>query len=101
MNCDLTLASSMDIALGAKNEPPHFEPFKCCINAIFLPRQARDKHGGKVEKRGMIRWLVVFRRTWCVCVGDWGARELVKHGLFALPFIYENEHFTKTGSGQT
>jgi WD40 repeat protein len=37
---------------------------------------------------------------------DWKTKELLGHGqvrktpLFA-PFIYKNEHFAKTGSGQT
>ena len=55
------------------------------IKCIILPRQARDKHREN-SKKGTFS-----RRHSARCE---------KRHLFA-PFIYKNEYFTKTGSGQT
>jgi hypothetical protein len=67
------------------------EPFSL-HKTVHLPRQARDEHK-ETRKRGAASagWRIP-PVLWSV-VGE-------ENGIFE-PFIYKNEHFTKTGSGQT
>jgi hypothetical protein len=55
------------------------------IKMIILPRQARGKHRENSKKDAVFRTAAVGIRNLCIFE----------------PFIYKNEHFTKTGSGQT
>ena len=94
------------------------------LRMIILPRQAQDKHIGKVEKRDAFPSPGLRRTTMC-CPGldstrrRWRAvcsttqrrvtaatvlitETFVVSVSFALPFYTETDHhFTKTGSGQT
>ena len=72
---------------------PLFAPF-IYKNEIISPRQARDKHRESTQKKsGGFRMQVGGKAA-----GTGAA--VSKNGHFE-PFIYKNEHFTKTGSGQT
>ena len=55
------------------------------VKIIILPRQARDKHREKSKK----------------CRSLAGAAAVRKTPLFLRTFLYKNDHFAKTGSGQT
>jgi hypothetical protein len=57
-----------------------------------LPRQARDTHTGKIQKTGPVFFFPQ------VAALDEAAGE--KTALF-VHFLCTNDHFTKTGSGQT
>jgi hypothetical protein len=63
------------------------------MKAIFLPRQARDKHR-KVEKKGAF-----FAGRGAAVRADADGKK--KNGSSFERFIYQMHHFTKTGSGQT
>eukprot|EP01046_Picozoa_sp_COSAG06_P015870 COSAG06_NODE_1032_length_11010_cov_13.156448_3_plen_99_part_00 len=77
-----------------------FEPFICKNDD--LPRQARDKHREENSKNRLAQLnelaaLVDADGDGTITIWEFcGA----KTPLFA-PFIYKNDHFTKTGSGQT
>jgi len=69
---------------------------------IFLPRQARDKHRESTQKKSGVFSQNLntggsYQNYWGSWIMDWFGKET---RLFA-PFIYTNDDFTKTGSGQT
>jgi hypothetical protein len=89
------------------------------MKLIIVPRQARDNHRESTQNQtrfltGRLReeqlwWLArlenfnqkIPRREVEVIARTVEARCKVReNGIFA-PFIYKNEHFAKTGSGQT
>jgi hypothetical protein len=64
------------------------------LKLIILPRQARDKHcreSTQARDDAFFAGSTLRTRQW---------PSVQKTALFA-PFIYKNEHFAKTGSGQT
>jgi hypothetical protein len=63
------------------------------IKRIILPRQARDKHRKTQKKSGCVPFRLGCAARPVTLPGE-------KTALFA-PFIYKNQHFAKTGSGQT
>jgi hypothetical protein len=80
---------------------------------IILPRQARDKHREKLKKErnvvsaGPIRLasdpsLALFIAPVAPVAPD-GVALMIGAGnaSFAMPFYAKNDHFSKTGSGQT
>ena len=72
---------------------------KFMLNTEDLPRQARDKHRGKVEKRGAF----CSRGTVVRLVAKQlhaSYQERYQNAFFA-PFYTKHDHFTKTGSGLT
>ena len=81
----------VDALAGCGQRHAVLEPFSL-HKTIHLPRQARDEHK-ETRKRGAASagWRIP-PVLWSV-VGE-------ENGIFE-PFIYKNEHFTKTGSGQT
>ena len=72
------------------------------INMIVLPRQTRDTHRENTQKRDPPFHPQVPAASVLSCSGGQlqGTLPGEKNVLFA-PFIYKNDHFTKTGSGQT
>jgi len=77
---------------------------------IFLPRQARDKHRESSQKSG----VSLLRCVWQFCdikvdqtntssnrPGGINNKGVVRKTVLFEPFIYKNDLFTKTGSGQT
>jgi hypothetical protein len=64
---------------------------------INLPRQARDKHREALKTHAATRGVFSAGIPWPVVV----ILAVRKTPLFAPIYIYINDHFTKTGSGQT
>ena len=69
------------------------------VKTIFLPRQARDKHRESTQKRDC-RFLAdtCGVKTSTKCVKEMES-QVGKRSF--KPFVYKNDDFTKTGSGQT
>jgi hypothetical protein len=63
------------------------------MKTVVLPRQARDKLWDRMDSFEK-------RQTSSIYAGLHGTLFGKKTALFE-PFIYKNQHFTKTGSGQT
>jgi hypothetical protein len=86
----------------------HFLRCHLYIKMIILPRQARDKHSESAQKRVIVAFSGRLRLLRCrdephalvQLVAVWPHRELPGNRFFE-PFIYKNDLFTKTGSGQT
>ena len=71
----------------------------CILKTEYLPRQARHKHRGTVEKRGAF----CSRGTVVRLVAKQlhaSYQERYQNAFFA-PFYTKHDHFTKTGSGLT
>jgi len=68
------------------------------IKMMVSPRQAQDKHRESTQKR---RLCFISNAADPAPRLDIQAKPGEKNVLFAMPFIYKNDLFTKTGSGQT
>jgi len=79
-----------------------FDPL--CINAIVLPRQARDKHRGIAEQLSIFAGTCdkVFRSADAAGFTEYEQVREFERISFAVPFYTKNDHrFTKAGSGPT
>ena len=71
------------------------------LTMIFLPRQARDKHRESTQKE-----RCVFLQEQCQVLAQEKealavSKKTARRGEGCPLFIHEDDHFTKTGSGQT
>jgi len=65
-----------------------FWVFKCQhVKMVNFPRQARDKH----RENAFEKAVIIIRLLWLPLLAAFPL----------LVFVYQNDHFTKTGSGQT
>jgi alpha-glucosidase (family GH31 glycosyl hydrolase) len=91
--------------------------FQCSLlKTEHLPRPARDRHRQELKTTGIsaginVSVLVIDWKTYA-CVGDWAftlnkevcwpdPKEMGTETRLFAPFRCKNDHFTKTGSGQT
>ena len=84
----------------------------CLREMVTLPRQARDKHRESTQKAASFVQAIprrpISRGTLDTSFNHWmptefnlAAKVKEKNAFFAMPFDAKNDHFTKTGSGQT